>query len=85
MKTLFVKQSCLILLASFVLASSAHTSDSDRHGFVGGFGIGHCPYANWDLEDIPGEPPLNFSLDTASAAQISWYGNFQVPQQHLKS
>ena len=55
MKTLFVKQSCLILLASFVLASSAHTSDSDRHGFVGGFGIGHCPYANWDLEDIPGE------------------------------
>ncbi len=55
MKTLFVKQTCLILLASFVLVSSAHTSDSDRRGFVGGFGIGHSPYANFDFAEIPGE------------------------------
>ena len=55
MKTLFVKQTCLILLASFVLVSSAHSSDSDRHGFVGGFGIGHSPYANFDFAEIPGE------------------------------
>ena len=45
----------IVFVILLLLASSAHSSDSDRHGFVGGFGIGHSPYANWDLGDIPGE------------------------------
>lgn len=55
MKLIKITQCCLFLLVLLLISSTVHSSDSDRHGFVGGFGIGHSPYANWDLGEIPSE------------------------------